>query len=258
MARAALILGVDNHDGAYLARLLLARGYRVVGTGAAAGKLDKLGIAADVTLAPAVDAALLTAARVDEVYDLRGPGPARLADTAQLIGLLRGERLFSAGPGALPDPATELVERARAAGRFAVTGRMFDRESRLGDGRSFVARIVGAAFAGTEPAVADLAQGGDFGWTPEYVDAMWRMLQRSNPADFVLATGRALGGNEVARHAFAYFGKDASRFGGDPGETLVGDPGPARADLGWSATTWGRDLVRTLCEGVAEQGGVRG
>lgn len=256
MARAALILDTDNHDGAYLARLLLARGYRVVGVGAGA-RLGRLGIAAEVTLAPAFDPALLAAARVDEVYDLRGPGPSRAEDTAELLGALRGERLFSGG-GAAADPASERVAVARAAGHFAVTGHLFDRESRLGDGASFVARLISAAFAGAEPDPSDLDRGGDVGWAPEYVDAMWRMLQRSNPADFVVATGRTLGGNEVARHAFAYFGHDASRFGEGAGGAAVGDPGPARTDLGWSATTWGRDLVRTLCEGLAEQRGAWG
>lgn len=249
MAKTALILGVDTADGAYLARLLGARGYRLWGTGGP-GLIEELGIAADVVRHNSIGAAV-SDARADEVYDLRPLGRYRAAATVELLRILGRERLFSAGSSA-PDAASAAIAAARANGRFAVTGHLFDRESRLGPGTSPVARIVVAARAGAEPSANDLDTVSDCGWTPEYVDAMWRMLQRAKPADFTISTGRALGGHEVARHAFAYFGRDATRFGGDAMATeAFGDPGPARADLGWRAATWGRDLVRTLCEGLA-------
>ena len=237
--KTASILGLDTADGAYLARLLLARGYRLSGTGGT-GLLARLGIANHI--------ATSDPDRIDEVYDLRFAA-------AGVPGLLESTgraRVFVAIPGTEPVPAT--IAAARAAGRFVVGGQMFDRESRLGPGTGFVARIVAAVFDDADPVPADLAAAADCGWTPEYVDPMWRMLQRSAPADFVLATGRALGGHEVARHAFAYFGRDATRFGnGAATGAVTGDPGPARTELGWSAVTWGRDLVRTLCEGIAEE-----
>lgn len=242
--RTALILGVDTAAGAYLARLLAMRGYRLFGSGADFN-LIKLGIAADVVRGDDV-AALLADARADEVYDLRGDATA----TAALLDARASARVFVAVDGIAALPRSVL--QARDAGRFVVVGRMFPNESRLGPGTSFVARVVAAAAVGADPAPDDLTAVADCGWTPEYVDAMWRMLQRAAPADFTIATGHAIGGNDVARHAFAYFGRDVARFtGATPADAPLGDPGATRADLGWSATTWGRDLVRTLCEGWA-------
>lgn len=239
MAKTAAILGLDTADGAYLARLLLARGYRLSGTGGA-DKLARLGIAGDVVRAGSVET-LVAAARPDEVYDLRRD------PSAAAVEMTGNVRVFVAAP---PGAAAA----AGPGGRFVAVGRVFGHESRLGPGTSFVARIIAAAADGTDPAPADLAAVTDCGWTPEYVDAMWRMLQRAEPAGFDIATGRSLGGNEVAHHAFSYFGRDAAPFAAaTPAGSAVGDAAATRADLGWSATTWGRDLVRTLCEGVAEE-----
>jgi len=234
MAMTAAILGLDTAAGAYLARLLGARGYAVRGTG---GKdlLARLGVADDVTQADDAAAAI---AGADEIYDLRGDAAA----TAGLLALGGAGRVFVAvEPGAAVAPP---------AGRFVATGRVFPHESRFGPGTSPVARIVAAAAAGTDPDPADLATSTDCGWTPEYVDAMWRMLQRPAPATLAIATGRLLDGNDAARVAAAYFKRAVpGRVAAAPGG--AGDPAPAMAALGWRAVTWGDDLVTVLCEGAA-------
>lgn len=254
--KSALILGVDTAAGAYLARLLDARGYQVAGTGDP-GLLVRLGIGDDVQRYDAADAAIAEA-RPDEIYDLCHDE----AVTAALLDSAGPARVFvAASSGA----ARNAVARARDAGRFAVTGTVFPHESRLGPGMSPVARITAAAAARADPDAADLASVTDCGWTPEAVDAMARMLQQPAPVDFAIATGRALTGVDAARHAFEYFGRDASRFIDEPDGVAstdvnaannsatgaVGDPAPAAAALGWRAVTWGRDLVRVLCEGIA-------
>ncbi len=253
-ARTAAILGLETQAGAYLARLLLARGYRVACTAARpATGLAKLGVADEVALYPDIASALTILPA--EIYDLRGPTPTRTADTAALLALVAGRpaRVFSAGPGPAPDAATALVEAARHAGMFAVTGRMFAHESRLNEDASSITRIVAASAADVVPNADDLATATDCGWTAEYVDPMWRMLQQASPGDVVIATGRVLTGHDVARHAAAYFGRDLPPLTDVAISGEVGDPATARAALGWSATTWGRDLVRILCEGVAEK-----
>ncbi len=253
-ARTAAILGLDTPAGAYLARLLLARGYRVAGT--AAGPLTglaKLGVADEVALYPDVAAALQ--ATPAEVYDLRGPGPARTTATGELLTLLAGRpaKLFSAGPAPASDEATTLIEEARRGGMFAVTGRMFAHESRLSEDTSPLTRIVAAVAVGNAPIADDLATAADCGWTAEYVDPMWRMLQQPVAADVVIATGRLLSGSDVARYAAEYFGRELELPPvAAPGHAAgAGDTAAARQVLGWGAATWGRDLVRLLCEGAS-------
>lgn len=234
MATTAAVLGLDTAAGAYLARLLGARGYAVRGTG---GRelLARLGVADDVTQ---VDDPAAAIAGADEVYDLLGD----LVATERLLALGGSARVFVAtAPTAMPP---------WAQGRFVATGRVYPHESRFGPGTSPVARIVAAAASGVAPDPADVATSTDCGWTAEYVDAMWRMLQRPAPEMLAIATGRLLSGNDVARVASAYFKRQAPAPVGDaPGDR--GDPAPAAAALGWRAVTWGDDLVTVLCEGAA-------
>ncbi len=235
MALSAAILGLDTAAGAYLARLLGARGYAVRGTGGDA-LLARLGIAGDVTRGDDVAAAV---AGAGEVFDLRGEAAA----TADLLALGGDARVFvGVAAGSLPVAAP--------AGRYVATGIVHPHESRLGPGTSPVARIVAAFAAGTDFDPVDLATSTDCGWTAEYVDAMWRMLQRPTPETLAIATGRLLDGNDVARVAAAYFKRAApAAVAGAPG--VAGDAVPASAQLGWRAVTWGDDLVTVLCEGAA-------
>lgn len=233
-ARTAAILGLDTAAGAYLARLLGARGYAVRGTGGTA-LLARLGAADDVVQTDDVATAI---AGAGEIYDLRGDAAA----TADLLALGGAGKVFVAADA-------DGVALA-AADRFVATGLVYPHESRFGPGTSPVARIVAAAAAGVAPDPADLATSTDCGWTAEYVDAMWRMLQRPAPATLAIATGRLLDGNDVARVACGYFKRavpDAvSRVFG-----RAGDPIPAETTLKWRAVTSGDDLVTVLCEGAA-------
>lgn len=228
MAKIAAILGLDTAAGAYLARLLGARGYAVRGTGGPE-LLARLGVADDITQ---VDDVRTAVAGASEIYDLRG-------DSTDVVLALGGHgRVFTVADSVAID------------GRFVATGRVYPHESRLGPGTSPVARIVAAAAAGADPDPADLATSTDCGWTAEYVDAMWRMLQRPAPASLTIATGRLLNGADVARVACAYFERPLPRpVRSEPG--IAGDPAPAAAALGWRAVTWGDDLVTVLCEGAA-------
>ena len=254
--RAAAILGLDTPAGAYLARLLLARGYRVAGTavGPTTG-LTTLGVADQVALYP--DAASALQSTPAEVYDLRGSGPERIADTAALLALLarRPVKLFSAGAGPASDEGTALIEQARDSGMFGVTGRMFAHVSRLSDTTSPVMRIVAGVATGLTPDPGDITVIADYGWTAEYVDPMWRMLQRATAVDEVIATGRLLSGSDVARYAAEYFGRELELppIAANEIKAVPGDAIAARQALGWSAATWGRDLVRLLCGGFADR-----
>jgi hypothetical protein len=242
MVKTAAILGLDTAAGAYLARLLGARGYVVRGTGGT-DLLARLGVADDVTQVDDVADAI---AGANEIYDLRGD----IAATADLLALGGTARVFVAA-----DPKTAASIPAPAPKDcFVAVGVVYPHESRLGPGTSPVARIVAATAAGFEPDPADLAAATDCGWTAEYVDAMWQMLQRPAGEVLAIATGRVLTGGEVARIAAVYFKRaeppataEATAAG------TAGDPGPAAVALGWRAVTWGDDLVTVLCDGAAAQ-----
>ena len=255
----ALILGADGEDGAYLARLLDARGYTLTGTAAAPlDRLDDLGVRDRVTLLGAGDAAeLLAAAHADEIYDLAGDA----ALTGVVLAALSADEtrfVHVAGPDIAPETAMAL-HAARERGVFAAAGRLFDHVSRLSDAAAPALRIVTAArdamrgdgivSLGTPDAARDL------GWSPEYVDALWRMLHAATPGDFVIATGVVLSDRDIARHALDYFSGDPARIIEEEAvpvsQPLRADPEQAQQTLGWRAYTHGRDLVRTLCEGVA-------
>jgi GDPmannose 4,6-dehydratase len=85
----------------------------------------------------------------------------------------------------------------------------------------------------------------DWGWAPEYVEAMWRMLQQDSPADYVIATGRMAPLREFVARAFERVGLNwqdyvsADPSFGRPSDIAVSVGNPARAAdrLGWRAET---------------------
>lgn len=149
-----------------------------------------------------------------------------------------------------------------AYGIFACSGILFNHESPLRSERYVTKKIVAAAAAIAAGRRARLSLGNthvarDWGYAPEYVDAMWRMLQREQPEDFVIATGEAHTIADFANAAFAAFGLDAARYI-DVDESLFrpsdiawscGNPAKAERVLGWQAQTLFPQLVKLLCAG---------
>lgn len=258
----ALIIGVESELGAYLARLLDARGYALAGTARGAlARLDDLGVREALTLV-AIDDVGSAAAAVDEVYDLGGDAALTARLLADRPGAARLCHVMGAGSSA-DDAARAGMTAARGAGRFVATATLLGHASRLSDPAHPALRVVRAArdaVAGGAPLGLDDPEAArDLGWSPEYVDALWRTLRSDAPGDYVIATGVTLSDRDIARHALDYFGGDPERI--IPAATAAtsagqspraGDPGPALATLGWRAYTSGRDLVRTLCEGLAQ------
>jgi GDPmannose 4,6-dehydratase len=96
----------------------------------------------------------------------------------------------------------------------------------------------------------------DWGSAPDYVDAMWRMLQLDEPGDYVVASGATHSIRDLCEVAFGHVGLDWSdhvvqdpRFH-RPAEVdlLVGDPKRAMAALGWRPTTGFEDLVCSMVD----------
>jgi len=148
-----------------------------------------------------------------------------------------------------------------AYGLFVCNGIAYNHESPR-RGENFVTRKISLAAARIargrqkELALGNLDVTRDWGYAPEYVDAMWRMLQQEKPDDYVLATGESHTLADFLDAAFAHVGLDwRTHVKTDPRFVrpaepvrLVGDPAKARAQLGWSATTKLAALARLMVD----------
>jgi GDPmannose 4,6-dehydratase len=149
---------------------------------------------------------------------------------------------------------------------FAVSGILFNHESPR-RGLEFVTRKVTDAVARIKLGLTDtLALGNldahrDWGFAGDYVRAMWMMLQRDSPDDFVIATGISHSVADLVQVAFGHAGLDWQKHVTlDPTllrpaevEHLVGDSAKARADLGWEPTVDFTGLVNMMVDADVER-----
>lgn len=310
--RRALICGVSGQDGAYLALLLLGKGYEVWGTSRDAetspfSSLKKLGILDQVkTISMSIvdfRSVLQALSKVnpDEVYNLAGQSSVSLSfdqpvetlesitlGTVNLLESIRfldsNIRLYNAGssecfgdicgvsatentafhpksPYAIAKAAaTWQVDLYRQAyGLFACTGIMFNHESPLRSERFVTRKIIAAACriaqgSGEKLELGNIEVHRDWGWAPEYVDAMWRMLNHGEPQDFIIATGVTQSLRDFLMTAFDAVNLDWNdhvQANPDllrPSDPLVigGVATKAKETLLWEAEFKGADLVRRL------------
>jgi GDPmannose 4,6-dehydratase len=156
-----------------------------------------------------------------------------------------------------------------AYGLHVTRGILFNHESPR-RGATFVTRKVTRAVARIVAGKQDTVYLGtldsrrDWGYAPEYVEAMWRMLQEDEPGDYVLATGESHSVRELCETGFGLVGLDweehvalDSRYV-RPKEValLVGDPSLARDRLKWEAEVGFRDLVQIILEADLEEEGL--
>jgi GDPmannose 4,6-dehydratase len=96
----------------------------------------------------------------------------------------------------------------------------------------------------------------DWGFAGDYVEAMWRMLQRDTPDDYVVATGETHSVREFVEEAFGYAGLDwkahvvvdEKYFRPAEVDLLLGDPTKARTVLGWTPRVGFKDLVKLMVD----------
>lgn len=158
--------------------------------------------------------------------------------------------------------AHNLVASYREAyGMHACTGILFNHESPLRPERFVTQKIIRAAARIAAGADEQLTLGNleihrDWGWAPEYVDAMWLMLQQDEPADLVIATGRSVSLEYFVSTAFAFFHLDwrqhvqQDRALLRPSDIKYGsaDPTLAQQRLGWKATMNVDSVVAAMCQ----------
>ena len=157
------------------------------------------------------------------------------------------------------------VNYRESYGLFGVSGILFNHESPR-RGREFVTRKITEAAARIKLGLADELRLGnvdakrDWGYAPEYVDAMWRMLQAPEASDYVIGTGVHHSVRQCVEFAFRHVDLDPDDFVRSdsqlirPAEvdSLLADPTKAREALGWSARTSFEDLIRIMVEADLE------
>jgi GDPmannose 4,6-dehydratase len=312
MTKTALICGISGQDGAYLASLLLSKGYRVIGTSrdaqiASFRNLARLGINHEVELLSMAVTDFrsvlqaLTVANPDEIYNLSGQSSVALSfeqpvETLESIAtgtlnileairfLGRSIRFYNAGSGECfgntqgngADENTPFRPRSpyavakstafwevdnyrNAYGLFACSGILFNHESPLRPERFVTQKIIQAAkriYHGEQESLklGDLSIMRDWGWAPEYVEAMFLMLQQETPEDFVIATGESNKLETFVKFAFDELGlnwEDSVEVDSKlyrPSEITVGKGVPFKAlkQLNWQANLGLRDIVREM------------
>ena len=160
----------------------------------------------------------------------------------------------------------EVANYREAYGIFACSGILFNHESPLRPERFVTQKIIAA--------VARIAQGSpetlhlgnmdiqrDWGWAPEYVEAMYLMLQQEQPDDYVIATGESSKLEDFVATAFATVGLNwqdhviSDRSLLRPTDLAIsrGNPNKAKEKLGWQAQYKMTDIVRMMVENRLEE-----
>ena len=153
-----------------------------------------------------------------------------------------------------------------AYGMFAVNGILFNHESPR-RGETFVTRKVTRAVARIKAGLQPLLHMGnldavrDWGYAPEYVEGMWRMLQADTPQDYVLATGTAYSVKDFVRMSFEHADLDWEKYVKHderyerPTEVdaLIGDASKAERELGWVPKVLPPDLVKIMVDADIQQ-----
>lgn len=152
-----------------------------------------------------------------------------------------------------------------AYGLFACNGILFNHESPR-RGETFVTRKITRAIAHILAGkqrylyLGNLEAKRDWGYAPEYVEAMWLMLQQGKPDDYVIGTGETHSVKEFVKEAFNYAGLDWEKYVKiDPRyfrptepEVLIADASKARKELGWEPKVTFKELVRIMVDADME------
>lgn len=312
MAKRALITGITGQDGSYLAELLLAKGYEVIGMVRRSSTVnferiahiqDQVQFAPGDLLDEASMIEILRTHRPSEVYNLAAQsfvqtsfgqpvltgettalGVTRLLDAVRLVD--PEIRLYQASSSEMFGKVQEVPQTEKTSfhprspygvakvyghwitvnyresyGLHATSGILFNHESPR-RGMEFVTRKISHAVAKiklgqvNELRLGNLDAKRDWGFAADYVDAMWRMLQRDTPEDYVICTGETHSVREFCQLAFDHVGLrwenhvvvDDALMRPAEVDLLVGDSSKAKVDLDWSPQTSFADLVRLMVD----------
>lgn len=319
MSKTALILGVSGQDGAYLARLLLEKGYRVIGASRDAsmssfGNLIKLGIR-DRLETESVSSndfrsvlQVLKKVAPDEIYNLAGQSSVGLSfdqpmetyesisvGTLNLLEAIRmldmPVRFYNAGssecfgntdgqratestsfrprsPYAVAKAAAfwQVANYREAYGIFACSGLLFNHESPLRPPRFVTQKIVREACEikkgrQGKMCLGDISVKRDWGWAPEYVEAMWKMLQQEKADDYIIATGQTYSLEDFVDIVFRLLDLDwrdhvelnPDFFRPTDIKSSLADPAKAEEKLCWKAKYAMKEVASMMVKACLEE-----
>ena len=336
MSKKALITGITGQDGAYLAELLLGKGYEVHGIKRRASsfntdRIDHLyrdphekNVRLHLHYGDLTDATnlirIVQMVQPDEIYNLAAQshvavsfetpeytansdamGTLRLLEAIRILGLEKKTRFYQASTSEMFGKVQEIPQKEttpfyprspygaakvyaywitvnyrEAYGMYACNGILFNHESPI-RGETFVTRKITRGLARIREGMQDTLFLGnldslrDWGHAKDYVEAQWRMLQQSEPEDFVIATGEQHSVREFVQATAAEMGMkiewrgsgtdeqgidtstgrvivriDAKYFRPTEVETLLGDPSKALQKLGWKPSISFASLVKEM------------
>ncbi len=299
MQQTALITGITGQDGSYLSRLLLQKGFRVVGvTRSYAGinikNLAYLGIDKEVEIAECdmYDIVgiihLIRKYKPVHIYNLAAQSSVSLSfdqpistikyNIESVLNMLEAIRLtdpsirfYQASSSEMYGSVQELpvslsthlnpvspyaVSKASAfmltnnyknAYRiFAVNGILFNHESYLRTDNFFVKKVITQSFLIKQKKLDVLRVGNidlkrDFGYAPDYVNAMFLSMQQDEPRNYLVCSGRSISLREIIMHIFNTLGIGTDRILIDPAlyrpseiDDLYGDNSDTKNILGWN------------------------
>lgn len=296
--KTAIISGITGQDGAYLSRLLLKRGYEVVGltrsyANASVYGLKYLGIAERITIEECdlldISGLLKILARYkpDEFYNLSAQSSVGLSfeqpigtihfNTISVLNILESIRILKLDTRFYQASSSEMFGRVdqlpindktplhplspyaiskataywtginyrESYGIFVVNGILFNHESYLRSPNFFVKKVVRGALQIKKGELDHLTVGNlkikrDFGYAPEYVEAMFLSLNSDSPDDYFICSGSSIGLGDIADYVFEKLNIPSSKLVVDPAfyrpteiVDLYGDNQKARKELKW-------------------------
>ena len=275
MTKTAIITGITGQDGAYLAKLLLKKNYKVIGLTRSynrsnLSKLEKLSIVGNVKL---IECDLTDFSRVlsvlnsenpDEIYNLAAQSSVGLSfeqpigtigfNTNSVLNILEAIRITGAdkikfyqasssdifgnieqlpiteetvikpiSPYAVSKAAAHwiTVNYREAYKIFSCCGILFNHESELRDNNFYIKKVISHAVdiklgKREKLHVGNIDVKRDFGYGPDYVEAMWKMLQKKEAKDYIICSGKSYSLREILLHILDKLERDHSVVIEDP------------------------------------------
>lgn len=297
-SKTAFITGITGQDGAYLSKLLLDKGYRIIGITRSyhedsLDKLKRLKISDQVKfeecdlLDLSSVIALITKYKPEEIYNLAAQSSVGLSfkqpigtinfNIVSVLNLLEAIRIMKPdvkfyqasssemygkvenlpvrintpmhplSPYAISKASAHwiVVNYRESYGLYACNGVLFNHESFLRNNGFFVKKVLQETVKNLSNPDWVLKVGNidikrDFGYSPNYVEAMWLMLQTENPDDFIICSGSSITLRSIIEYTFHKLGVSLDKLVIDSDfmrptdiEDIYGDNSPAKSKLGW-------------------------